>query len=119
MPDSVKFVGRYDRTRRGGLYVSKVFIDANDHSIYVSYYLHHPDIASGIDGDAPERVALLANVAAIRFSYYGRKHGSKKKAWHDSWRDQNSLPQLLKLELETVDGVNRQSFISVLTSNNV
>jgi len=119
MRNSVSFVARYDRTRRGGLYVSKVFFDELDHSIYVSYYLHHPDIAASIDGDAPERVALLANVAAIRFSYYGRKLGSKKKGWHDSWHNQNSLPQLLKLEIETVDGVNRQSLISVLTSNNV
>ena len=119
MPDSVEFVGRYDRTRRGGLYVSKVFIDTRDHSINVSYYLHHPDIARNIDSHAPERVALLANVSAIRFSYYGRKFGAKKKGWHDSWREQDSLPQLLKLELETVDGVKHQSLISVLTSNNV
>ena len=119
MRNSVEFVGRYDRTRRGGLYVSKVFFDERDHSIYGSYYLHHPDITPGIDSDAPERVALLANVAAVRFSYYGRKLGTKKKGWHDSWHNQDSLPQLLKLEIETVDGVNRESLISVLTSNNV
>ena len=55
MPDSVEFVGRYDRTRRGGLYVSKVFIDTRDHSINVSYYLHHPDIARNIDSDINSR----------------------------------------------------------------
>ena len=117
--NSVKFVGRYDRTRRGGLYVNELSFDKRDHSIYVSYYLHHPDTARDIDSDAPERVALLANVAAIRLSYYGRKLGAKKKGWHDGWHNQNSLPQLLKLEIETVDGVTRQSLISVLTSNNV
>ena len=118
-PRSVEFVARYDRTRRGGLYVSKIYLDQRDHDLYVSYYLHHPDVARNLENLVPERVVLLADIASIRFSYYGRQLGLKKKAWHDSWPDQNSLPQLLKLDIETVDGVNYETLLSVLTSNNV
>jgi general secretion pathway protein J len=116
---AVEFVARFDRTRRAGLYVSRVFLDERDQSLYVSYYLHHPDLKRDPEQRVPERVKLLPNVAKLRISYYGRHMTSKKKRWNDSWRNQNSLPQLLKLEIKTVDGVNLESLISVLTSNNV
>lgn len=118
-PRSVEFVARYDHTRRAGLYVSKIHLNQRDHSLSVSYYLHHPDVAKNLQNALPQQVALLTNVASVRFSYYGRQLGSKKKDWHDSWSDQNSLPQLLKLEIDTVDGVNHESLLSLLTSNNV
>lgn len=118
-PRSVEFVARYDRTRRGGLYVSKIHLNQRDHSLSVSYYLHHPDVAKNLENALPQRVALLTSVASVRFSYFGRKLGSKKKGWHESWRKQNSLPQLLKLEIKAVDGADHESLISLLTSNNV
>lgn len=115
----VEFVARYDRTRRGGLYVSRIYLEQSDHSLSVSYYLHHPDVVKNLENVVPQRVALLADVASVRFTYYGRQPDTGKKAWHDSWPDQNSLPQLLKLNIETVDGVTYESLLSVLTSNNV
>jgi len=117
--DSVEFVARYDRTRRGGLYVSKVYYDTSDESIYVSYYLHHPDIETDFEDGSSDRVVLLADVVSIRFSYFGRKLGDGSARWHDDWRKANSLPQLLTLDIETVDGVNLRSTITMLTSNNV
>ena len=39
--------------------------------------------------------------------------------WHDDWRKSSRLPQLIRLDLETVDGIKHQSIVSVLTSNNV
>ena len=117
--DSVEFVARYDRTRRGGLYVSKLYYDASDKSIYVAYYLHHPDISASFDNASSERVVLLAEVASVRFSYYGRKLGDGAARWHGDWRKANTLPQVLNLDIETVDGVKHRSTITVLTSNNV
>jgi len=117
--DSVEFVARFDRTRRGGLYVSKLYYDAREKSIYVSYYLHHPDVEPGFEDGSSARVVLLAEVTSIRFSYYGRKLGDGAARWHDDWRKANTLPQALSLNIETVDGVNHRSTITVLTSNNV
>jgi type II secretory pathway pseudopilin PulG len=114
---SVEFVARYDRSRRGGLYVSKVFLDQSDNRLYVSYYLHHPDVKPAPEGVVPQRVALLANVASIKLSYYGKKD-RKGARWHHSWGNAALLPGLLKLEIETVDGVNFESVINLLTSNN-
>ena len=112
---SLDFVARFDRARLGGLYVGKIFYDVRERGIYVSYYLHHPDVKGE---SASTRVPLLADVASVKFSYYGRKSGSKF-GWHDSWNKSNTLPQLVRLEVESVDGVNHVSIINVLTSNNV
>jgi len=116
---SVEFVARYDRTRRGGLYVSKLYYDTRDNSIYVSYYLHHPGVEVSFEDGSSERVVLLADVASIRFSYYGRKAGDRVARWHDNWLRANTLPRVLTLDIETADGVRHQSTITMLTSNNV
>jgi general secretion pathway protein J len=115
----VEFVARFDRARRAGLYVTRVYLDERDQSLYVAYYLHHPDVERTLEQLDPERVKLLPGVASLRISYYGRPSGQRNKEWHPDWRKQTSLPQLLKLEIETVDGVKHESFISMLTSNNV
>lgn len=114
---SVEFVTRYDRARRGGLYVNKIIFNENDKNIYVTYYLHHPDIESQSENTASEQVALLSNVKSIRFTYYGRKPGSRAR-WHNSWGNANSLPQLVRVDIESESGKHFQSTIHVVTSNN-
>jgi len=116
---SVEFVARYDRTRSKGLYVNKVFLDADDHRLYVSYYLHHPDVAGKRENIISQQVSLLTDISSVQFSYYGRKLGSKKTGWHSSWPEQPSLPRILRVDIETVDGIRHRSLISILTSNNV
>jgi len=87
-PGSVEFVARFERARRGGLYVTRLFHDPQDSRLKVSYYLHHPEI-------------------------------DPRARWHDAWSDAATLPRLIRIEIETVDGVNYQSIVSVLTSNDV
>ena len=115
---SVEFVTRYSRARKGGLYVSKIVYDAEYKSIDVIYYLHHPDMKNAIENNLSEKTTLLSNVSAIEFSYYGKKGGAKAK-WHTHWKDDNSLPQLLKLDIESGSGSHYQSTIYMATSNNV
>jgi hypothetical protein len=117
--DSVEFVARYNRTRRGGLYVNKIIFNKNDKNIYVSYYLHHPDVEYKTKNAVPGQVTLLSNVKSTRFLYYGRKRGSKSARWHNSWKDADSLPQLLKVDIENDAGEHYQSTIHVVTSDNV
>ena len=114
---SVEFVARYNRTRRGGLYVNKIFFDEDDKSIYVSYYLHHPDIKFKTENFVPEQITLLSNVKSIKFSYYGRKIGSVAR-WHNNWKNANSLPQLIKVDIEDEVGELFESTIHIATSNN-
>jgi len=115
---SVEFVARYDRSRRGGQYVTKILYAEGDTSIYVYYHLHHPDMERESEDRFSERVKLLSEVASLRFSYYGSK-GGKAAAWHDDWVDSNTLPQLVKIHIQSVDGVKYVSTVNVLTSNNV
>jgi general secretion pathway protein J len=117
-PRQVEFVARFARARQPGLYVTRVYLDERDRSLYVAYYLHHPDVERGLEESESDRVKLLQDVVSLRISYYGRPSGERRKEWHPAWKNQASLPQLLKLEIETVDGVIHESFISVLTSNN-
>ena len=116
---SVEFVARYDRTHRSGLYVSRIYLDPENHRLFVSYYLHHPDVAGNPGNNEPQGVTLLSNVSSAQFSYYGRQLGSSKRGWHPSWPEQNSLPQLLRLDIETEDGERHRSLVNILTSNNV
>ena len=116
---SVEFVTRFDRARRGGLYVTRLFHDTEDNSLQVSYYLYHPEIDPQTEGFEADRVTLLEDVTALKISYYGKATGKKSSRWHDSWRKSHQLPKLIRLDIETVDGIKHQSIVSVLTSNNV
>jgi prepilin-type N-terminal cleavage/methylation domain-containing protein len=115
-PRGVEFVTRFDRARRGGLYVTRLFHDAADNSLQVSYYLYHPEIDPEKAGIEPDRVTILENIAALKISYYGKARGEKSLRWHADWRKNKKLPRLIRLDLETVDGIKHQSIVSVLTS---
>jgi prepilin-type N-terminal cleavage/methylation domain-containing protein len=113
---NVMFVARFARARRGGLYVTRLFHDAADNSLQVSYYLYHPEIDPQKTGIEPDRVTILEDVAALKISYYGKARGEKSLRWHADWRKNLKLPRLIRLDLETVDGTKHQSIVSVLTS---
>jgi prepilin-type N-terminal cleavage/methylation domain-containing protein len=115
----VEFVTRFDRARRGGLYVTRLYHDAVDSSLRVSYYLYHPEIDPQKTGIEPGRVTILKDVAALKISYYGKARGEKSLRWHADWREYLKLPRLIRLDLETVDGIKHQSIVSVLTSSDV
>ena len=116
-PHSVEFVTRFERARRGGLYVTRLFHDAADNSLRVSYYLYHPEVDPLKANLEPDSVTILEGVASMRLSYYG-KEKIKAARWHDSWSNAFQLPRLLRIDIETVDGIKHRSIVSVLTSNN-
>ena len=112
----VEFVTRFERARRGGLYVTRLFHDAADNSLQVSYTLYHPEIDLEESGIEPDRVTVLADIASLTISYYGKAKGERSLRWHADWRKNQELPRLIRLDLETVDGIKHQSIVSVLTS---
>jgi general secretion pathway protein J len=72
--------------------------------------------------DAPERdvmtgdpIILLSNVAGINFAYFGRKRDQAEPDWHAEWDDVDSLPELLRLEVEFRDG-DRRSWPSLVVA---
>lgn len=115
---SIEFVARYSRTRKGGLYVNKVNFDAEAQVIEVAYYLYHPDNLSISENSVIDRVTLLPDVNSVTFSYYGRDTDGQL-GWHESWVNKNTLPQLLRLDIVSSGGQSYQSTIHIKTSNNV
>lgn len=115
---SLEFVARYSRTRKGGLYVNKIQYDPGAQKIDVSYYLHHPDIQSQQQEIATDSVTLLPDVKSIEFYYYGRDITGKTD-WYESWKDRNTLPKMIRLEIINTDDVSYESIIYVASSNNV
>ena len=115
-PHNLEFVTRFDRVRRGGLYVTRLFHDPRENSLKVGYYLYHPDVDPQAENFIPDQVTILQDIAGLRLAYYGKMSGKAAK-WHDSWGQVTRLPRLLRIEIETVDGVTHRSVISVLTSN--
>ena len=96
--------------------MTRLFHDAADNSLQVSYYLYHPEIDPEKTGIEPDRVTILEGVAALKISYYGKARGERSLRWHADWLKNLKLPRLIRLDLETVDGIKHQSIISVLTS---
>lgn len=115
--ESVEFVARYSRTRRGGLYVNKIQFNEQDQTITVNYYLHHPDNQSTINPAGLQGVSLLTQVESLRFFYFGNKQG-EKATWHDNWSNSTTLPQLVRMEIHNDSGQRYESTIHVSTSNN-
>ena len=113
---AVEFITRFERARRGGLYVTRLYHDAAANSLRVSYYLHHPEVDPQQAGIEPDSVIILEDVAALTISYYGKAKTEKSLRWHADWHRHLQLPRLIRLDLETVDGIKHQSIVSVLTS---
>lgn len=55
----------------------------------------------------PARKILLANVAAIQFSYFGRGRSDRAPVWRDDWTDQLAQPGLVRIQLRFASGDNR------------
>ncbi len=52
---------------------------------------------------AKERDVLIADVARLRFAYYGALDGAGDAGWRDRWVDQARLPRLIRISVEFAD----------------
>jgi prepilin-type N-terminal cleavage/methylation domain-containing protein len=115
--NSLEFVSRFNRTSRGGLFVNKIFLNQDNHRIYVSYYLHHPEVHPDRENHVAQNVILLPDISAVSFLYFGSKNG-KSSRWYAFWGDSSSLPQLVRMNIQTVNGEEYESTIHIATSSN-
>ena len=47
---------------------------------------------------------LGAQIADVRFSYYGASERRAEPAWHERWRDDRRMPLLVRVSLRSADG---------------
>jgi len=62
----------------------------------------------GERGAQPVSTVLLAGVAEVELSYFGATGADRVASWHDAWRGQSALPQLLRIGLRFADGDARR-----------
>jgi hypothetical protein len=117
-PDSLKFVARYNRSNDAGLYVNKIKLNKIENRLYVSYYLHHPDIEADSLAGGTAKVVLLSEVHSIAFLYYGNRKG-KAARWHKNWEDAQHFPKLVRVKIQSNNGQLYESTIHMATSSDV
>lgn len=50
------------------------------------------------------QITLLSGVSALGFAYFGKAQGEPEARWHRQWTDQATLPQLIRVEAQLIDG---------------
>ena len=55
-------------------------------------------------GDEEKEKVLLDGISKAAFSYFGATDEDETPAWRDEWRDQKTLPDLVRLGLTFADG---------------
>ncbi len=61
----------------------------------------------GADNQASTRSRLIANVESVELSYFGKRRSDRAPAWHDRWKDEIGLPQLVRVRVRFPTGDTR------------
>jgi len=64
-----------------------------------------PELAAG--GDGAFEQALMRNLAAVRFSYFGAETAGAAPVWRDRWAAPLAMPQLVRVEVQFPKGDSR------------
>ena len=112
----------------GGLYVMRIGLQRNDvdgADLILQRWLLNTQVLEGSDAgipqwqplerpgatevptDGPQGVyganRLVADIQEIEWEYFGNIKGEREARWHEEWRDQPSLPTLVRLRLLGAD----------------
>lgn len=102
MPDSVGF----------GPYVMRLTLtpaDDRDAGNNLIFRWRIIDEGIGLTADGVQERVILDTLDRIRFTYFGRKDGrNTASAWHPTWRDQERLPELIRVDAVFAEGDHRR-----------
>jgi general secretion pathway protein J len=59
--------------------------------------------AQSAGGEEPQQAVLVDDLASLNISYYGPNESGTANSWQASWRQRNSLPQLLRIDIAPSD----------------
>ena len=103
--DSVLYTSYLPAQHAGaGMYVLRIL--AQDRRLMLQYLGLHEKIDARHPPplDETNARALLENITAIRFQYYGRHHGDEPPDWRERWTRGDALPELVRIEIEHETG---------------
>jgi general secretion pathway protein J len=84
----------------GGLYVFELGMAEGGADLALSWRLHRPDVAlAERTAEQADRRVLLADVAGVSFSYFGRPKPEDPLGWYDNWDARSGLPLLIRVEV--------------------
>lgn len=114
--DSVRFVSRFGRARRGGLYVCELALDKDNSQLQVAYGLYHPENGSYSRQKSRSQTVVMEGVSNSSFRYYGDT-GGQGRHWHDSWKSNSRLPELVEMVVTDSTGSKSSSVIYIETAD--
>lgn len=56
------------------------------------------------DGAPPERAVLVDRLGQLRIDYFGQAERGVAPAWHTSWDNPSTLPNLIRIQVKPADG---------------
>lgn len=103
----LQFVSNLPEHRGGGLYqlTLKTIQTDTETQLGISYQRLDPNHAP-LDNNithAQEFTALTNNIESIDLAYFGKQDKSSIVHWHDTWDNDEQLPQLVRLKINTQD----------------
>lgn len=99
--ESLQFVSSL--RSREGLKKFRLFLDRNNRgTLKISVQPFFP-VFEGSEPDYKEDLVLLETIEFLEFSYFGADSFGEEADWTNRWDDQNSLPQLVKLDIRFKD----------------
>lgn len=88
---------------RKGLQIFRIGLDANQKStllVGLKPY-QQADTENNIAEERPE--VLLKDIAALKFSYFGKTEDMADAQWREDWRQADRLPALIKVSIQLAD----------------
>lgn len=70
-----------------------------DRGLTLRWQLYRPDML--IDGEGwSDPVVLIAGISDLELAYFGAEKDDELPTWRDSWKDQETLPELIRLRVK-------------------
>lgn len=99
--DRVRFVGHLPIAEGGGLQFLEIAAVRGD--LVMRYRDAWPDTPFAEPDSKWRSRLLLADVRRARWRYFGTRDGDSVAGWTDRWREDDRLPELIRLEIDRGD----------------
>ena len=87
----------------GGLHIMRLTAEGSGqrNRLIVHYKVFDPEPTEKDQRDWHESV-LIDDLQTVRFEFFGESHASGARRWHDEWRRNRRLPELVRIEINSL-----------------
>jgi general secretion pathway protein J len=91
-----------DEAGPGGYY--RTVLMQRDEKLVMAWRLERNEKDDLGDRDAMKEKVVLSDIRQLRLSYYGESGASNRAEWRSDWRNRQTLPSLVRIEVEFPPG---------------